>query len=417
MREVPCVYIVSERSNSKGDEKPANTDNADEDKDKDRTNAAIASTKHRQRRQSAADRPPPPPRTVSWRCLISPEERQAERDALAKLSVIVKEGCSLRFLANGLLAHQQRDCAERFVYCRHGCGAFLKWREQNEHDDVEHLLQTDLHLAAEEGDLERVKDHVEGRDNFRRYAVNCRDEEGNTALHYAAAAGHAYVVRYLLAQRAAPDVAGLHGRTPLLVAAADGQLAIAEQLLQAGARVDAPDAAAGWTPLHHASFRGRRDLVDLLLRSRADPSAPDARRGDTPLHVALAGGHGDVAERLADAGADLNRANARRAKVFYHTFDKASGRPVEVRRGDVPQDYARGGAAKRYVRPALDEQLAAIGAAVTLDPRYGSTFETAAAARRPSPAKERALGRSPSPQRGRPGSPAEARDGPASPQR
>jgi hypothetical protein len=74
----------------------------------------------------------------------------------------------------------------------------------------------------------------------------------------------------------------------------------------------------------------------------------------------------------------------------------------------VPHDYARSGEDKAYLRPALDAQLAAIAAAVTLDPRYGASFETAATTRLPSPAKERALGRSPSPTRsGHPsGSPA-----------
>jgi hypothetical protein len=376
---------------------------------------------------------------------ITPQAMEAERAAMAKLSVVVNQGCSLRLPAKELLAHQQLDCPERFVYCRHGCGVFLKWREQEEHEDAVHLLQTDLHLAAEEGDLERVKDYVEGRDSFRRFAVNCRDEEGSNALHYAVQAGHAHVVRYLLAQRIDANAAGLHGRPPLTLAAATGSAAIAEQLLRASAAVDAPDGAAGWTALQHASFRGRGDVVEALLRSRAAVGACDARRRDTALHLAMLGGHSAVAQRLADAGADLSGANERRAKVprrslllrsaarrdparrgsrmrggsaparahagpphalrrpgaqvFYHTFAKDTGRPTEVRRGDVAHDYARSGADKRYLRPDLDAQLAAASAAVTLDPRYGATFETAAATRRPSPAKERALGRSPSPAR------------------
>jgi hypothetical protein len=105
------------------------------------------------------------------------------------------------------------------------------------------------------------------------------------------------------------------------------------------------------------------------------------------------------------------------AKVFYHTFAKDTGRPTEVRRGDVAHDYARSGEDKRYLRPALDAQLAAASAAVTLDPRYGATFETAAAARRPSPAKERALGRSPSPTRFGSSSGSPARASPSPPPR
>jgi hypothetical protein len=396
-RSVPCLYIVSTPleggDSGKQNGIPTGTKDNDEGERKKTIRTVKSQPKQRsvQRENSESDLS-----HVPWNMIITPQAVEAGN---ANLTVVVKQGCSVKLPAKELLAHQQLECTERFVYCRHGCGEFLKWHEQDEHEDASHLLQTDLHLAAEEGDLERVKDFVEGRDNFRRFAVNCRDDEGNNALHYAVQSGHAHVVRYLLAQGIHVNVPGLHGRPPLTVAAALGNVGIAEQLLRASAAVDELDVADGWTALQHASFGGHADVVEALLRSRAALAVCDARRRDTALHLAMLGGHSAVAQRLADAGADLSGANERRAKVFYHTFDKDSGRPTEVRRGDVAHDYARSGEDKRYLRPALDEKLAAISAAVTLDPRYGATFETAAAARRPSPAKERALGRSPSPTR------------------
>jgi len=40
---------------------------------------------------------------------------------------------------------------------------------------------------------------------------------------------------------------------------------------------------------------------------------------------------------LVNANADLNLRNKRRVNTFYHTFSKTSGKPREVKRGDVPQ--------------------------------------------------------------------------------
>ena len=55
-------------------------------------------------------------------------------------------------------------------------------------------------------------------------------------MHYAAFAGHADIVRYLLAQGAEVNSLSPNGSTPLMMAAREGQAAIATQLLGAGAR-------------------------------------------------------------------------------------------------------------------------------------------------------------------------------------
>ena len=54
-------------------------------------------------------------------------------------------------------------------------------------------VHADLHLAASDGNLERVKDHVQGRDGTRRFPVGCRDHDGNNALHYAVEGGNIQV--------------------------------------------------------------------------------------------------------------------------------------------------------------------------------------------------------------------------------
>ncbi|HRZ38501.1 MAG TPA: ankyrin repeat domain-containing protein [Candidatus Paceibacterota bacterium] len=72
--------------------------------------------------------------------------------------------------------------------------------------------------------------------------------------------------------------------TPLHVAVANQNVALARFLLEHGADVNARD-AEGRTPLHFAVNRRDLDLMGLLLEKKADPNAKD-RAGQTPLAMA-----------------------------------------------------------------------------------------------------------------------------------
>jgi len=72
---------------------------------------------------------------------------------------------------------------------------------------------TDLHVAAFNGDVERVRKLLEKGEN-----PNVRDEYGSTPLHKAASRGHVDVVRLLLEHGADPTVKDKNGATPLDVA-------------------------------------------------------------------------------------------------------------------------------------------------------------------------------------------------------
>ena len=78
--------------------------------------------------------------------------------------------------------------------------------------------QTDLHIAAYEGDAERVKELLKkGAD------PNTKDIDGRTPLHIAASWGHDDVVKLLLVRGADPTVKDKDGRTPLDLARAEGR--------------------------------------------------------------------------------------------------------------------------------------------------------------------------------------------------
>lgn len=98
------------------------------------------------------------------------------------------------------------------------------------------------------------------------------------------------------------------GSTPLMAAAREGRLEIAEQLLDKGAQVDARD-RLGHTPLHHAVIKRHADIATLLIKRRANVNAKD-NGAMTPLMWAAKKGDAQLVRELVDAGALLEEQSA-----------------------------------------------------------------------------------------------------------
>lgn len=75
----------------------------------------------------------------------------------------------------------------------------------------------------------------------------------------------------------------------LIAAAASGQVGRVQELLDAGASVNAPD-GNGTTPLMAATYGGHTPVVRLLLDYGASPTEPDLK-GQTPLSIAQSRRH------------------------------------------------------------------------------------------------------------------------------
>jgi ankyrin repeat protein len=124
-----------------------------------------------------------------------------------------------------------------------------------------------LHLAAQDGDLEKIRELV-----MAGYPVNAFDELSFPPLHYAAMGEHFEVAKYLLSVGADvnPHEEDKIGNTPLGEIAGNCSFAMAHLLVEAGADPTSP----GWmqlTALHKAKARkkveGKR--VYELLESAA----------------------------------------------------------------------------------------------------------------------------------------------------
>ncbi|HUU10573.1 MAG TPA: ankyrin repeat domain-containing protein, partial [Phycisphaerae bacterium] len=91
-------------------------------------------------------------------------------------------------------------------------------------------------------------------------------------------------VRQLIREGVNVNGPGAYGRTPLHVAAGEGNRPMVELLVAKKANVLAAD-ARGSTPLHLAAAKGSQPVVEYLLAHRADARARD-KAGRTPLHLA-----------------------------------------------------------------------------------------------------------------------------------
>jgi ankyrin repeat protein len=142
---------------------------------------------------------------------------------------------------------------------------------------------------------------------------------GFTPLLFAAREGDLPTVRRLLQAGGDVNDAAASGASALVIAAHSGNRAVAQFLLERGARPD--DMGAGYGAIHAALLLGDLELVKALLAHGADPNLPlrrptAARRaseervlrpaflGATPFWLAARFGQIEILKILAEAGAD-----------------------------------------------------------------------------------------------------------------
>lgn len=187
--------------------------------------------------------------------------------------------------------------------------------------------------AIRNGDVAYLKAHL------TKAEVEVRDQRGATPLMHAAAFGNLEILKLLIDAGADVNARNNFDATALLWAARDSEKA--RLLIERGADVNA-QSKQGRTPLMVASLRrggsaivalmlakgadvnlrsgrgetalalaasvGDAETVKLLLTKGADPNIPD-RTGATPINRASSGKHAEVVQLLIRKGVDVNNAN------------------------------------------------------------------------------------------------------------
>jgi ankyrin repeat protein len=152
-----------------------------------------------------------------------------------------------------------------------------------------------FHHAVQSANLVQIKRHL-----YWGTDPGTPGPGGELPLNIAARNGDVAIAKELLKHGADPNRPGPSGRTPLTVALAHGRVPLARLLLSRGAEDD-PQAL-----LHELVQAGLldRDTLDLLLKQGAtlDTVDPD---GHTPLALAVGTGSIDITKLLLEQGAPL----------------------------------------------------------------------------------------------------------------
>ncbi|KVI04955.1 ankyrin repeat-containing protein ITN1-like [Cynara cardunculus var. scolymus] len=196
---------------------------------------------------------------------------------------------------------------------------------------------TELHLAAQRGDLVAVKQILDdinsqmvgtlsGADfdaevaEIRASVVNEVNELGETALYTAAERGHLEVVKELLKYS---DKETITRRSrlefdPLHIAASQGHHAIVQLLLDHDVSLCQTRSQGNATPLITAASKGHTAVVhELLLK---DPSLLDISRsnGKNALHLAARSGHVETLKALLDKDPQLAKKTDKKGQTALH---------------------------------------------------------------------------------------------------
>lgn len=163
-------------------------------------------------------------------------------------------------------------------------------RYHSEHHayNPEHFLL----LGSENGNIAQVRYALE-----RGADINARNNNGVSALIWAANNGHVGVVQLLLQHGANINEFSNNYRTSLMWACYWGHDKVVEFLLEKGALYKIYD-DDGMTPLMAAAFSGNRYLVDVLLEKPGIAITETNLWNGTALSIAKAHGHKEVVEVL-----------------------------------------------------------------------------------------------------------------------
>ncbi|MDZ7661889.1 ankyrin repeat domain-containing protein [Thiohalophilus sp.] len=133
--------------------------------------------------------------------------------------------------------------------------------------------------------------------------LEARDGRGRTPLYLAAEQGDLETVRRLLDKGAMVDARDNCLWTPLMRAAQNGHLAVVQALLQAGADINVKD-KDGYHALTAVVITNQVAMLEYLIEQGIALDAQDDERGWTALMWAASEGRGKMVEILLENGAD-----------------------------------------------------------------------------------------------------------------
>ncbi|CAN1257772.1 Ankyrin repeat-containing protein ITN1 [Linum perenne] len=196
---------------------------------------------------------------------------------------------------------------------------------------------TELHLAAQRGDLAAVKQILDDIDTqmfgtligddldievaeIRASVVNELNELGETALFTAADKGHLEVVKELLkySSKECTTRKNRSGFDPLHIAAVQGHHAIVQVLLDHDPSLSQTYGPSNATPLVSAATRGHTAVVNELLSKDGSLLEISRSNGKNALHLAARQGHVEIVGALLTKDPQLARRTDKKGQTALH---------------------------------------------------------------------------------------------------
>ena len=154
-------------------------------------------------------------------------------------------------------------------------------------------------------------------DLLPRDVSDAANNDGMTALHFAAQNGNTEIVKYLIENGAdikAQDL--VLSRSAIHFAAENGNLDCVKYLTEKDAELQDKD-SYGATAFHYAAMSNNLEVVKFLVSKKMDYTAKDVR-GWTAMHYAAYGGSIDVVKYLLAKGLNINERNkSGRTPLFF----------------------------------------------------------------------------------------------------
>ncbi|KAG6595292.1 Ankyrin repeat-containing protein ITN1, partial [Cucurbita argyrosperma subsp. sororia] len=202
---------------------------------------------------------------------------------------------------------------------------------------------TELHLAAQRGDLTAVRQilgeidaqmvgTLSGADfdaevaEIRSAIVNEVNELGETALFTAAEKGHLDIVKELLqySTKEGMTMKNRSGFDPFHIAASQGHEAIVQVLLEHDPGLSKTVGQSNATPIISAATRGHIGVVNVLLSTDSSSLEISRSNGKNALHLAARQGHVEIVKALLHKDPQLARRNDKKGQTALHMAVKGT---------------------------------------------------------------------------------------------
>jgi ankyrin repeat protein/adenylate kinase family enzyme len=218
--------------------------------------------------------------------------------------------------SRGALLHNEKDILQRMI---------SYWVEIYQHLGTYHTACPPkgtriLHMAAAANLVDVITSALSGNEDIER-----KNKVGDTALHFAARAGHTTTGKILQERGANREAKNNDGATPLIEAAGYGHLGFVGWLLEEGVEIETGGGAA----LQKASVEGHNAIIEILLGVGANVNAQGGEYGNA-LQAAAWNGSAETVKILLDAQANVNAQGGEYGNALQAAASRGSAEKVRI---------------------------------------------------------------------------------------